>query len=390
MTATLSRISSFALVAATLGLASCSKDDVVSPATPALRTKMDYTVLTGTTPYTTSFKDATGASTVDLGAAAIRLDMFTDLNNYMATVAVAAPATPATLDLTKLRNLYTSANAPFSTAALNTAGGTGVQLRDKTAASFSDANAAVVRSYMDTKLAELATASQNVNQVATPGKAGRLGRYLVDARGYEVNQIIQKGLLGALLLDQIGNVLLAPASLAALNSKVAEGKLYSEREHNWDMAYGYMTSNATMVTDINITPRERFLAGYLNEKNGPASPGVYLAFLKGRAAVVNNDDATLKAQADIIRTELEKTIAKSAVSYLTNWKAAAALDVKAHALGEGLGFVYALRFCTKYGVDTAWADSVLNGLTSGAQGAWSLTNAQADAAIAAINTKFSL
>ena len=390
MTATLSRISSFALVAATLGLASCSKDDVVSPATPALRTKMDYTVLTGTTPYTTSFKDATGASTVDLGAAAIRLDMFTDLNNYMATVAVAAPATPATLDLTKLRNLYTSANAPFSTAALNTAGGTGVQLRDKTAASFSDANAAVVRSYMDTKLAELATASQNVNQVATPGKAGRLGRYLVDARGYEVNQIIQKGLLGALLLDQIGNVLLAPASLAAPNSKVAEGKLYSEREHNWDMAYGYMTSNATMVTDINITPRERFLAGYLNEKNGPASPGVYLAFLKGRAAVVNNDDATLKAQADIIRTELEKTIAKSAVSYLTNWKAAAALDVKAHALGEGLGFVYALRFCTKYGVDTAWADSVLNGLTSGAQGAWSLTNAQADAAIAAINTKFSL
>ena len=386
---TLSRFSSYALVA-TLGLASCSKDDVVTPSTPALRTKMDYATLTSTTPYTTSFKDATGASTVDLGVAAARLDMFTDLNNYMASVAVAAPIIPATLDLTKLRNLYNGANAPFSTAALNTAAAAGVQLRDKTAASFSDANAAVVRSYMDTKLAELATASKNVNQVATPGNAGRLGRYLVDARGYEVNQIIQKGLLGALLLDQIGNVLLAPASLAANNSKVAEGKLYSEREHNWDMAYGYLTSNATMTTDINLTPRERFLAGYLNEKNGPASPGVYLAFLKGRAAIVNNDDATLKTQADIIRTELEKTIAKSAVSYLTNWKAAATLDVKAHALGEGLGFVYALRFCTKYGVDTAWADSVLNGLTSGAQGAWSLTNAQADAAIAAINTKFSL
>jgi hypothetical protein len=378
---------SFGLFVAALGLVSCSKDEVVTPATPALRTKIDYATLTATSPYTTSFKDANGAATVDLGAAATRLDMFTELNNYMATVAVAAPATPATLDLARLRNLYTSANAPFTASALNTSG---VQLRDKTAASFSGSAAEAVRTYIDGQLANLATASQSVNQTATPGNAGRLGRYLVDARGFEPNQVIQKGLLGALLLDQIGNVLLTNSSLVAENGKVVEGKLYSEREHNWDMAYGTLTSNAIMTTDIALTPRERFLAGYLNEKNGPASPGVYLAFLKGRAAIVNNDEATLKAQADIIRTELERTIAKSAVSYLTSWKAAAAADVKAHALGEGIGFVYSLRFCTKAGADTAWADSVLNGLTSGAQGAWSLTNAQADAAIAAINTKFSL
>ena len=378
---------SFGLFVAALSLVSCSKDDVVTPATPALRAKIDYATLTATSPYTTSFKDANGAATVDLGVAANRLDMFTELNNYMATVAVAAPATPAMLDLARLRNLYISANTPFAAPALNISG---VQLRDKTAASFSDANATTVRTYIDDQLANLATASQSVNQPATPGKAGRVGRYLVDARGFEPNQVIQKGLLGALLLDQIGNVLLTNSSLTAENDKVVEGKRYSEREHNWDMAYGYLTSNAIMTTDIALTPRERFLAGYLNEKNGPASPGVYLAFLKGRAAIVNNDEATLKAQADIIRTELERTIAKSAVSYLANWKAAADPAVKAHALGEGIGFVYSLRFCTKAGADTAWADSVLNNLTSGTQGAWSLTNVQADAAIAAINAKFSL
>ena len=378
---------SFGLFVAALSLASCSKDDDATPATPALRAKIDYATLTATSSYTTSFKDANGAATVDLGAAATRLDMFTELNSYMATVAVAAPATPATLDLARLRNLYTSANAPFAAPALNTSG---VQLRDKTAASFSDANATIVRNYIDGQLANLATASQSVNQTATPGNAGRLGRYLVDGRGFEPNQVIQKGLLGALLLDQIGNVLLTNTSLTAENGKLVEGKLYSAREHNWDMAYGYLTTNAIMTTDIALTPRERFLAGYLNEKNGPASPGVYLAFLKGRAAIVNNDEATLKAQADIIRTELERTIAKSAVSYLANWKAAAAADVKAHALGEGIGFVYSLRFCTKAGADTAWADSVLSGLTSGTNGAWSLTNTQADAAIAAINAKFSL
>ena len=378
---------SFGLFVAALGLVSCSKDHEAAPTTPALRAKIDYVTLTATSPYTTSFKDANGAATVDLGLAATRLDMFTELNNYMATVAVAAPAMPATLDLARLRNLYTNASAPFAVPVLNTSG---VQLRDKTAASFSDASATTVRTYIDGQLANLATASQSVKQTATPGNAGRLGRYLVDARGFEPNQVIQKALLGALLLDQIGNVLLTNSSLAADNGKVVAGKLYSERENNWDMAYGYLTSNAIMTTDIALTPRERLLAGYLNEKNGPASPSVYLAFLKGRAAIVNNDEATLKAQADIIRTELERTIAKSAVSYLANWKAAAAADVKAHALGESIGFVYSLRFCTKAGADTAWADSVLNGLTSGTQGAWSITNAQADAAIAAINTKFSL
>ena len=359
----------------------------MAPSTPALRTKIDYASLTAASLYTTSFKDANGAATVELGAAAVRLDMFSELNSYMAGVAVASPAQPATLDLARLRNLYANTNAPFAAPALNASG---VQLRDKTAASFSDANAATVRSYLDGQLATLATASQSVNNTATAGNAGRLGRYLVDARGFEPNQVVQKALLGALLLDQIGNVLLAPAALAADNAKVVDGKLYSVREHNWDMAYGYLTSNAVMTTDIALLPRERFLAGYLNEKNGSASPGVYLALLKGRAAIVNNDEAMLRAQADLIRTELEKTIAKSAVSYLSNWKAAAAADVKAHALGEGIGFVYSLRFCTKFNVDLALADSLLNGLTSGKDGAWSLTNAQVDTVIAAINSKFSL
>lgn len=374
-----------ALLALAFGFTSCDKND--NESAPALRAKMDANSLTASSKYTESFKDASGQSTVDLTASNQRLDMFSELNSYMALVAVAAPATPQTLDVAKLRGYYTNTGGYFTGTGLNASG---LQLRSTTAASFPATNAETVRGYVDTKLTQLATASQSVNNVATPGNAGRLGRYLVDGNGYEVNQIIQKALIGALLLDQIDNVLLTDNALKANNSKVVDGKPYSELEHNWDLAYGYLTANAIMTTDINATPRERFLASYLNEKNGPASPGVYLAFLKGRAAIVNNDAAGVKAQADIIRTELEKTIALAAVSYLQNWKAASALDVKAHALGEGLGFVYSLRFCTKYGADAAFSDGLLNGLMSGSQGAWSLTNAQADVAINAIKAKFNL
>jgi hypothetical protein len=117
---------------------------------------------------------------------------------------------------------------------------------------------------------------------------------------------------------------------------------------------------------------------------------VYMAFLKGRAEVVNNNREGAKAQAAIIRTELEKTIALAAVSYLDKWKAESDLGIKAHALSEGVGFIYSLRFCTKHGVDTAWAENVLTGLTSKPQGAWDLTNADADAAINAIKAKFGI
>ncbi|MCB2410971.1 DUF4856 domain-containing protein [Hymenobacter lucidus] len=375
-----------ALLALTVALSSCDKNDNTEAA-PALRTKMDASTLTASSKYTESFKDASGQSTVDLTTSNQRLDMFSELNSYMALVAVAAPATPQTLDVIKLRGYYANTGNYFTGTGLNASG---LTLRSSTAASFPATNAETVRTYMDTKLTQLATASQSVNNVATPGNAGRLGRYLVDGNGIEVNQVIAKSLIGALLLDQIDNVLLIDNALKANNSKVVDGKTYSELEHNWDLAYGFLTNNAIMTTDINLTPRERFLASYLNEKNPTASPKVYMAFLQGRVAIVNNDAAAVKTQADIIRTELEKTIALAAVSYLSNWKAASALDVKAHALGEGLGFVYSLRFCTKYGADAAFSDNILTGLTSGTNGAWSLTNAQADVAINAIKAKFSI
>ncbi|TYZ10978.1 DUF4856 domain-containing protein [Hymenobacter lutimineralis] len=379
------RFAAVALLALSFGFTSCDKDD--SETAPALRAKMDTSTLTASSKYTESFKDASGQSTVDLTAANQRLDMFTEFNTYMAQVAVAAPAVPATLDEAKLRGLYANTGGYFTTAELNTSG---LSLRGSTAASFPATNAEAARTYIEQSISQLATASQSVNNVATPGNAGRLGRYLVDANGYEVNQVIQKALIGAVLLDQINNLLLTDNALKADNSKVVAGKTYSELEHNWDLAYGFLTKNAIMTTDIAATPRERFLAGYLNEKNGQASPAVYMAFLKGRAAIVNNDAAGVKAQAEIIRTELEKTIALAAVSYLNNWKAASALDVKAHALGEGLGFIYSLRFCTKYGADAAFSDNLLAGLMSGSQGAWSLTNAQADAAVNAIKAKFNI
>ncbi len=375
-----------ALLALAFSFTSCGDQDD-KEAAPVLRTKMDASTLTTSSKYTESFKDANGQSTVDLTSSTQRLDMLFEFNSYMAQVAVPPPAAPSVLEEGKLKGLYANTGNYFTGAGLNTSG---QQLRSTTAASWPTAASQVVRTYIDQNITKLAVTSRSVNQEAAAGRAGRLGRYLVDEQGYEINQVIQKSLIGAVLLDQIDNVLLTDQALQADNSRVVEGKTYTALEHNWDLAYGYLTANPILTTDFNAMPRERFLGSYLSEKNGPAAPGVYLAFLKGRAAIVNNDAAGVQTQATLIRTELEKTLALAAVSYLSNWKAASALDVKAHSLGEALGFVYSLRFCTKYGADAAFSDNIITGLTSGAQGAWSLTNAQADVAINAIKTKFNL
>ena len=384
----LSQRTTFGLLALSIGFASCSKDS--DDTTVQLRTKMDYATLTAATPYTTTFKDASGASTVDVTEGNQRLTMFSELNSYMALVAVAAPATPTVLDVTKLRGLYANTGNYFTTDA--TLNASGLQLRGKTGESYGS-NGETVRTYLDQKITKLASISTSVNSTAVAGTPGRLGRYLVDENGLEVNQVIQKSLIGGLLLDQIDNVLLSQASLSADNSKLVSGKTYTALEHNWDLAYGTLTKNPVMTQDFTSTPKEVFLGSYLNEKNVTNSPRVYLAFLKGRAAIINNDKATMNEQADIIRTELEKTIALGATTYLASWKAGTTLDVKAHALGEGLGFIYALRFCTtKYKADAAFSDAQWNALLPATQtnGAWSLTNAQADQVIAAVTAKFSL
>ena len=385
----LSNRTTIGLLALSIGFASCSKDSDNMPATVQLRTKMDYVTLTATTPYTTTFKDANGAATVDVTESNQRLAMFSELNSYMALVAVAAPATPTTLDVAKLRGLYANTGNYFADATLNTSG---LQLRSKTAESFGT-NGDAARTYIDQNITKLATISASVNSTATAGNPGRLGRYLVDGNGVEVNQVIQKGLIGGLLLDQIDNVLLSTNALNADNTTLVTGKPYTALEHNWDLAYGTLTKNAVMIQDYTTTPREVFLAGYQNEKNTANSPRVYMAFLKGRAAIINNDKTTLAAQADIIRTELEKTIALGATTYLVSWKNGTDLASKAHALGEGLGFIYSLRFCNgKYKADAAFSDAQLNTLLPSTQtnGAWNMTNAQADQVIAAVTAKFSL
>ncbi|MDO8994454.1 MAG: DUF4856 domain-containing protein, partial [Daejeonella sp.] len=110
----------------------------------------------------------------------------------------------------------------------------------------------------------------------------------------------------------------------------------------------------------------------------------------GRAAIVNNDMTELKAQAAFIRTQLEATIAAAAVGYLEKWGTRTNDADRAHDIGEGVGFIYSLRFASVNGADAAFSDGIITNLISATGGFWDITPAKIASANAAIKAKFKL
>jgi hypothetical protein len=239
---------------------------------------------------------------------------------------------------------------------------------------------------------QMGAASEFVGQSASEGVPGKLENFLVDADGIEIAQVIQKSLIGALQLDYISNVLM-DEGLNADNSRVVEEENYSALEHNWDIAYGLLTLNPIYLrgaTDLKRKTTEFGAGAYIWEYNKGSYAQIYLAFLKGRAAIVNNDRDELQTQATFIRTEFEKALANAALGYLQKYKDAPADAARAHAFAEGLGFIYSLRFAKIHGADAEFSDHIINDLTDAENGLWDLTLTEINHAADEIREQFNL
>ena len=222
----------------------------------------------------------------------------------------------------------------------------------------------------------------------------------VTAKGFELNQIFSKGLIGALQLDQIINNYLSFSKLNGGregNDNLVFEYTYpgeadptiTRMEHNWDEAFGYLNgldSQFKSGLGDTVTGKDTTnLNYYLNKVNSQEneegiSDKIYASFIAGRAAIVNKDYEQRDYQAAIIATELSKVVGYKAQSYLidgaehiTNGDWAAAL----HALSEAYGFILGLQF-TKDATATAYmsnqeVNDLLERLAAGDGGFWERT-----------------
>jgi hypothetical protein len=246
-------------------------------------------------------------------------------------------------------------------------------VREKTAASFDffSANATVSQQikadfdgWIQEQVSDVYPAWLNTASAGVAGNLQEAGggstRY-INGKGLELNQAFNKGLIGALMVDQMINNYISDVVLdnfAAANDAetLVDGKNYTDMEHDWDEAYGYLYGTATDLADPNPTVGgdDSFLNKYLGRVEGDTdfagiADDIYNALKLGRAAIVAKDYDIRNEQAEIIREKVSTIVGVRSVYYLQQAKnglEAGTVDYASvfHDLSEAYGFIYSLQF----------------------------------------------
>ena len=246
----------------------------------------------------------------------------------------------------------------------------------------------------------------NWNSIASVGNAGYIttssgSTYQVDAKGLEIDQAFIKGLMGAMVVDQMTNNYLTPSKLDGDGTTNDTSGLnagdYTDMEHYWDEGYGYLYGyNDSHVggSDNNANgPAEGhgvLVNKYLKKLNDGSHPGIanviYDAFKLGRAAIVAGDYDLRDTQAQIIKEHVDKIIAQKAIDYLsgasTTISSGAPREDTFHGLSEGYGFVLSLQFTDYF--NNSQVNSMLNQLMDG-NGFWDISASDLDAMVSQIS-----
>ena len=299
--------------------------------------------------------------------------------------------------------------AGFMDSTLN---GTGKNVRGKTSAGCAAGNSAT-QAQFDAQIADFANnvvpAWANDASAGVPGKLTDATRSIhVNAKGHEIDQTFVKGLIGGMAVDQIVNNYLQPCQLDSgtrkddnTNGVVASGKNYTDMEHKWDEAFGYLYGQEADAkrADLGSAPTGNgtTLNKYFKKINGSNQPGiaeiVFNAFKKGRAAIVAGDYQVRDAQANIIQIHLSKVIGYKAVDYLNGYmtKMAAGNTADAfHALSEGYGFVMSLQFTNNGGNMPYFTKAEADAMLAKMDDFWTVQDADLTSMVSDIKSKFGI
>lgn len=292
-----------------------------------------------------------------------------------------------TLDLQKLRDYYANTGNPFSFMSLNLSG---VKLMDKTNNGYG------LVGEFDAAFQDAVTASINSNAdydstTAYDGHSGKLingTRYiLVDANGIECKEFVEKNVMGAVFYFQATNLLNTIGSFD--NTTVVNDLTAQERA--WDNAFGYFGVPVNFPT--NLTGLKNW-GSYCNAVNAATGSNKIImdAWLKGRAAISNKDNAGRDEARDIVVRTWEKVGAARFITYAKGAKTNIAVPATFnHNLSEAIGFINAFKYNTAKTISDADIKILLGYFqTAGVVNLYKVTPANIDNAINKMATIFNL
>lgn len=288
-----------------------------------------------TTPSTFAFVDADGHSTVSYSGQTDRLNQLSEMVTLMKSGTSTAVSAQDLKDM--FANTADNGNGNFSFTSSK-------QLKNKCFI----ADVSMFEEWMDS----LALSTQSNGTTASNGVAGTITSgaktYLVNQNGVEYVQLIEKGLMGAVLMNQALNTYFGGGKMDVDNTTSVDpdnGKYYTKMEHHFDEAFGYFG----VAPDFPTTTPDSFWGKYCNKQDAVLNCNADMMdnFLKGRAAISNNvladrDDAILN-----IRKEWEEISAYQAITYLEGAISYFGSDDAKflHELSEAYAFALNLRYC---------------------------------------------
>ncbi len=357
----------------------CTDENALNYSTEAKKEDGSCVFLTLPTMY--SFTDETGNNTVSYSGQIERLNQLEELTTYLKS------GTTSPLDLTAITAMFNntdgngSGNFTFSSSK---------QLKDKCFAS----DVSLFESFFN----EQTTASGSYAEVASSGQAGTLSTgsstYLFGANGMEYAQIIEKGLMGAIFMNQALEVYFGSEKMNVNNSSAEDpsaGLYYTTMEHHWDEAFGYFGAPIDFPA---TTDGLRFWSKYCHAQDANISCNSIMmnAFIKGRAAITQGADLAIRDEAiHTIRIIWEQLAASQAKTYLEAAKSNFGIDNAKflHELSEAYAFILCLKYVPletriiTYGT----IDELLN--TTIGSDFWSVSLLDLNTAINTLNTTYS-
>jgi Domain of unknown function (DUF4856) len=248
-------------------------------------------------------------------------------DQLVATVNTANSNANVTVSAQVLTDMLSNTGGYFNDSALQL-NASGLRLADY----FPAAAKADVLNYFDSVSVFSAAGGGVFPSSVTPGKL-----YLLSPNGIFYSQVIKKALMG-MCAYQIANVYMADSVTATTDT--------STLEHYWDAAFGLFGVPTTFPTTLTGL---RYFGSYSNQVNAglQSNSTIMNAFLKGRAAIPNNDLTTMKAQATTLINAFDSLDAAAIVQEMheTNTNIEAGDAVAAYGtLSESLGFVRNLAY----------------------------------------------
>jgi hypothetical protein len=301
------------LIAAVLfGATSCKKSNTDTAPT--------YTI-----PTTYNFANANFAD------ATTRLGEITEMTTLMKN------ATTGVLSATALKNMFSNTGSPFATAAYNTSG---IQIKDQCAALFQTDALSFIDSLVKVSTSTT-VASRGVAGVGS-SSATPTSKYALTATGVNYAQVFTKSIMTGLVTYQIVTIMNNMAKLSYDNTTNVNGE--TAMEHAWDMAFGYWGVPIDFPTNKTGV---KLWGSYTTQVDSGYKANKILmnAFLTGRAAISNKDNATIVAQANIITAAMEKLSSAAALQEVNEIKASISDNIARNSrLSECYGFIYSIKY----------------------------------------------